>query len=135
MVSFFHGFRGIENPPQSLDKFSKYRINGKTNYVTLTKCPPSLLVDILNHFESMDIYYVCWFIQPWSHMVQRVSEEKDMDLPKVLPSQICTTSVKFPSRGERGFKGLNWIRQNPLVGLYPLYVSHSKFDEKIRTPW
>ena len=135
MVSFFHGFRGIKNPPQSLDKLSKYRINGKTDYVTSTKCPPSLVVDILNHFTSMDIYYVCCFIQPWSHMVQRVSKEKDMDLPKVLPSQICTTSVKCSLRRKRGFKGLNQIRYNPLVCTYPLYVSHSKFDEKIRTPW
>ena len=69
--------------------------------MTFVKCPPSLTIDVLNNFESMDLYNLVWCIQPWSHIGQIFSEEEYINLPKVHLRLICTTPVKCPPRKEK----------------------------------
>ena len=57
-------------------------------------------------FESLELYIVVCIIQPCHHIDQRVSEEEDINFPKVPPSHICTTLVKCPPKAiEEEFEG------------------------------
>ena len=49
-------------------------------------------------FESLELYIVVCIIHPFHQIDQRVSEEEDINFPKVPPNHICTTPVKCPPK-------------------------------------
>ena len=57
-------------------------------------------------FESLELYIVVCIIQSCHQIDQRVSEEEDINFPKVPPSHICTTPVNCPPKANEGeFEG------------------------------
>ena len=65
-----------------------------------------LLRIVESMFESLELYIIVFIIQPCHHIDQRVSEEEDINFPKVPPSHICTTPTKcLPKANEEELVG------------------------------
>ena len=56
--------------------------------------------------ENLELYILLCIIEPCHQIDQRVSEEENINFPKVPPSHICTTPVKCtPKENEEEFEG------------------------------
>ena len=52
-------------------------------------------------YESVYLQILVWYIQPYNYPDKKVSQEEDINLPKVPLGHICTAIEKCPPRREK----------------------------------